>query len=267
MHTGRRARGEMMALVRTEVTIPLAHSRTLDGVLALPDEPAAAARPGVIVLHEVFGPAPEILDVADRFAQHGYGALAPDLFSAGVRLQCLMRAMRESSSGRPGKVTAVVEASRAWLAARAEIDAERLAIVGFCMGGGFALTYAASSPPGLRAAAVNYGQVPEDADLLRGVCPVVGSYGGRDRVVGSHGERLREHLEGLGIQHDVRTYRDAGHSFMTDGRHPIGRLLYLPLHLGYEPRAAEDAWARVFDFFERHVNKVETNETRGALDE
>jgi carboxymethylenebutenolidase len=243
----------MIPRVRSNVTIALADGRTLGGVLALPAGACDPPVPGVIVLHEVFGPAPDILDAADRFAEHGYGALTPDLFSAGTRLGCLARAMIESSRGRPGKITAAVEASRAWLAARAEIDAERLAIIGFCMGGGFALTYASGSPPGLRAAAVNYGQVPADAESLRGVCPVVGSYGGRDRAMGAQGERLHEHLARLGVEHDVKTYPQAGHSFMTDGRHPIGRLIYLPLHLGYEPRAAQDAWARVFDFFARRL--------------
>ncbi len=243
----------MMGRVRSDVTIPLPGGGKLDGVLALPAAPSGAPLPGVIVLHEVFGPAPEILDAADRFAAHGYAALAPDLFSAGVRLRCLVRAMRESSSGRPGRITACVEAGRAWLAGRAEVDGERLAIIGFCMGGGLALAYAAGTPPGLRAAAVNYGQVPADAEALRGVCPIVGSYGGRDRIVGSHGERLRAHLERLGIEHDVTTYAQAGHSFMTDGHHPIGRIVNLPMHIGYEPQAADDAWARVFDFFDRHL--------------
>lgn len=244
---------DMLRSVRSDVTIPLPGGGALAGVLALPVETSESGRPGVIVLHEIFGPQPEILEVADRFADRGYGALAPDLFSAGTRLGCLMRAMLESSRGRPGKTTAAVEASRAWLAARPEIDADRLAIIGFCMGGGFALTYAAGAPPGLRAAAVNYGQVPADTEQLRQACPVVGSYGGRDRIVGREGERLREHLGRLGIEHDVKTYPEAGHSFMTNGHHPIGRLVFLPMHIGHEPRAAEDAWARVFDFFEQHV--------------
>ena len=99
--------------------------------MALPAGSCKSGWPGVIVLHEVFGPQPEILDVADRFAERGYAALAPDLFSAGVRLACLTRAMLESSRARPGTITAAIEASRAWLASRPEIDGERLAIIGF----------------------------------------------------------------------------------------------------------------------------------------
>ena len=243
----------MLRAVRSEVTIAMPDGGELTGMLAMPSEPSDSPRPGVIVLHEIFGPQPEILDVADRFAERGYGALAPDLFSRGTRIGCLMRAMLESSRGRPGKTTATVEACRAWLAARPEIDADRLAVIGFCIGGGFALTYAAGAPAGLRAAAVNYGEVPSDAERLRSVCPVVASYGGRDLVRGKDGARLQEHLSGLGVEHDVKTYAGAGHSFMTNGHHPVGRLVFLPMRVGYDARAAEDAWARVFAFFQRHV--------------
>src|ERR1039458_9644703 len=104
--------------------------------MALPAGSCKSGWPGVIVLHEVFGPQPEILDVADRFAERGYAALAPDLFSAGVRLACLTRAMLESSRARPGTIRGAADAGRAWLASRPEIDGERLAIIGFCMGGG-----------------------------------------------------------------------------------------------------------------------------------
>ena len=57
----------------------------------------------------------------------------------------------------------------------------------------------------------------------------------------------------LDIEHDVKVYDDAGHSFMTQGHHPIGKLVYLPMHLGYAPNAAADAWRRVFDFFDTHL--------------
>ena len=239
--------------MRRAVSIPLSRGGELKGVLALPDPNSPAPLPGVIVLHEIFGEQPEMLEVADRFAARGYGALAPDLFSSGMRLACLTRAMVESSRGGEGTISRAIEDCRSWLAPRPEIDEQRLAVIGFCMGGGFALAFAATGPPGLRAAAVNYGAVPPKAEALAGSCPVVASYGGRDRVMGSGGERLRAHLEQLGIEHDVKVYEQAGHSFMTDGRHPVGRMVFLPMRIGYEPRAAEDAWGRVFDFFERHL--------------
>ena len=252
------------ARVRQGVSIPLSRGGELEGVLALPDPSSTELLPGVIVLHEIFGEQPEMLAVADRFADRGYGALAPDLFSSGIRLACMTRAMVESGRGGDGTIARAVEDCRAWLASRPEIDAERLAVIGFCLGGGFALTFAATAPPGLRAAAVNYGAVPPDASKLARSCPVVASYGGRDRVMGPGGERLRRHLEQLGIEHDVKVYEQAGHSFMTDGHHPVGKLLFLPMRIGYEPQAAEDAFARVFAFFEHQLAPSRAPEPSGG---
>jgi carboxymethylenebutenolidase len=235
------------------VKIPLEGGGELDGVLALEDSRPPGRLPGVIVVHEIFGSQPEILEVADRFAARGYGALAPDLFSAGMRLACLTRAMVELAKGGQGKTVGAIEASRAWLAARPEIDGQRMAVIGFCMGGGFALAFAAGGPPGLRAASVNYGQVPPKAQALARCPPVVASYGGRDLVVGREAKRLERHLEELEIEHDVKLYERAGHSFMTDGHHPIGRLVFLPMRVAHEPRAAADAFDRVFAFFGRQL--------------
>jgi carboxymethylenebutenolidase len=240
--------------VRTEVSIKLPDGDALQAVLATPASavPLAGWR-GAVVVHEVFGVAPEMLDVADRFAAKGWAAVVPDLFSHGTRVGCLVRAMRESAGGARGPVSADIEAARVWLASRGDVDGDHLVVVGFCLGGGLALAYAASAPPGVRAASVNYGQVPRDQAALERVCPVVGSYGGRDRVYGRHAERLERQLTAWGIPHDVKLYPEAGHSFMTDGHHPMGKLIYWPMHLGYSSQDADDAWTRMFAFFDQHV--------------
>jgi carboxymethylenebutenolidase len=129
-------------------------------------------------------------------------------------------------------------------------------VIGFCLGGGFALSYVATCPPGIRAASINYGDVPKDTERLRGACPIVASYGARDRVIGPRGERLRDHLEQLGIEHDVKIYDEAGHGFMTEGSHPVGKLVFLPMRLGYVPAPAADAWQRVFAFFDQHFKSA-----------
>jgi carboxymethylenebutenolidase len=102
----------------------------------------------------------------------------------------------------------------------------------------------------VRAASINYGEVPSQAASLRRTCPIVASYGRRDMIMRRSEERLRSHLEELAIEHDVKLYDDAGHGFMTQGSHPIGRLVFLPMRLGYAPDAAADAWRRVFAFFD-----------------
>jgi carboxymethylenebutenolidase len=243
-----------MRAVAVEIEIGLPDGGRLTGAVARPG--ADGSRSGVVVIHEVFGDQPEMRAVCDRFAARGYVAVMPDLFSAGgLRAICLARAMTELSSGRPGRWTGgYIEAARAWLAAQADVHGEQIAVIGFCMGGGFALLYLAGGRPGVRVAAINYGQVPKQPAALRGACPIVASYGARDRAVGRPGAtRLRHHLEELGIEHDVKLYDEAGHCFMTDGHHPLGKLIYLPLRIGYVPDVAEDAWQRVFEFFDSHL--------------
>ena len=136
---------------------------------------------------------------------------------------------------------------------REDVLSSRLGVVGFCMGGGFALSLALRED--LAVSAPFYGQVPARADELEGVCPVVGSFGGRDAVFAPHGRRLKRHLEKLGAEHDVKVYPAAGHSFMS--QHEAGALdrLYAvgPMKVAYHHESAEDAWRRMLGFFQTHL--------------
>jgi carboxymethylenebutenolidase len=215
---------------------------------------AAGVSPGVVVLHESFGLNDDIRRIARRFASAGYAALAPDLYSHGTRLVCLSRVLVDMVSGAASREIADVHAAREALAARPEVDAERIAVGGFCLGGGFGLV--AASRPGFSAAAVNYGAVPAKRARLDGICPVVASFGARDRVFGrAAAERLEQHLSALGVSHDVRTYDGAGHSFFSKVEGWQGWLARLPtpMAVGYEEEAAEDGWRRMLAFFDEHV--------------
>jgi carboxymethylenebutenolidase len=211
--------------------------------------------PGVVVLHESFGLNDDIRRIAARFAAEGYTALAPDLYSHGRRLACLTRVLADMVSERVGREVADVHSAREALASSDGVDPARIAVAGFCQGGGFALI--AATRPGFRAAAVNYGVVPSDRSALDGACPVVGSYGARDRVVGPRmARRLEQHLSALGVPHDVKTYEGAGHSFLSrveGGWQGFLATLPSPMHVGYDELAAEDAWRRMLDFFAEHV--------------
>src|SRR5436190_14369835 len=104
-----------------------------------------AAGPGVVVLHESFGLNDDIRRIAGRFAASGYAALAPYLYSHGTRLVCLSRVLADMVSGRISREITDIHAAREALAAMPEVDARRVAIAGFCQGGGFALI-AATKP-------------------------------------------------------------------------------------------------------------------------
>jgi carboxymethylenebutenolidase len=144
----------------------------------------------------------------------------------------------------------MLEAARRYLAARDDCTG-RTGVIGFCMGGGFALLCAPSG--GYSVASVNYGEVPEDAEtVLRGSCPIVGSYGARDPMGTKHPERLQRALTVLEIPHDVKVYPGVGHRFLTE---PSGAAAVLSrfARMNYVESDAADAWERIYGFFGEHL--------------
>ena len=233
-----------------DVTFPSASGRPMRAALALPAR--AERRPGVLVVHEIFGLNADIRRITGRVADLGYPALVPDLYDGGgPRALCVLRTLL-ALRRREGPALADLEAARLWLGGRPEVDPSRTAVVGFCMGGGFALLYAVRAP--LSAAGVFYGDVPARADELRGVCPVVAGYGGRDRLFAGQGARLERLLGELGVPHDVRIYPDAGHSFMSRHEGLMATLgAWGPMAAGFDPEAEADSWRRVESFLRTHL--------------
>jgi carboxymethylenebutenolidase len=233
-----------------DLAFPAATGRPMRAALAVPA--VAGPRPAVIVIHEIFGLNDDIRRITGRFADLGYVALAPDLYdTSGARALCVARTML-ALRRREGPAFADLEAARGWLAGRPEVDASRTGVVGFCMGGGFALLYAVRAPLGV--AGVFYGEVPKTAEALRGVCPVLAGYGGRDRIFAGQGRRLEALLADVGVPHDVRIYPDAGHSFMSRHTGLFATLgAYGPMAVGFDPAAEADSWARIETFFRAHL--------------
>ena len=205
--------------------------------------------PGVVVIHEAFGLNADIRGHADRLAALGYLALAPDLLDGRFWLRCIRGMFKQLQAGS-GPAFDALDACREWLAERTDCTG-KTGVIGFCMGGGFALLCA---PRGRYAAAsVNYGVLPVDAEtVLAGSCPIVASYGGRDLMGSEVPERLEAALTALGVPHDVKLYPAAGHSFMSPKPAPMAPLVALA-RLSYDKEAAEDAWQRIFAFLGQYL--------------
>ena len=203
--------------------------------------PERASRRGVLVLHEAFGLNEDMRRIAQRFARHGYVAVVPALFG-GPR--CLARTLRDEARRQQ------LDGWREWM--REQHGVDHAGIVGFCMGGGFAIAEVAAGGD-FEAASVNYGAVP--VKDLRRACPIVGSYGELDRVMLPQARKLVELLEAAGVEHDVKVYPGVGHSFMNqhEGWQRALAAVPTPMRVGHQPEAADDAWRRVFAFFDSHL--------------
>ena len=212
--------------------------------------------PGVVVVHDFAGMSHDLRNQTDWLASEGFLAAAPELYHWGSRLRCLWRIMREVTAGQ-GRTVSDINAVRDWLAARSDCSGH-IGIVGFCMGGGYALVLAAGH--GYAAASTNYGGCPKNAErTLVGACPVVGSYGGKDRspMGASAGARLERALTALGVDHDIKVYPEAHHGFIND--HDPADMTALLTILNkvsgtrYHEVSALDAHRRIAAFLHRYL--------------
>ncbi|MGA5466489.1 dienelactone hydrolase family protein [Mycobacterium sp. NPDC050041] len=202
--------------------------------------------PGVVVVHDAIGYSPDNRRTTARISAEGYVTITPNLFSRG-RVRCITSAFR-SLFTRTGPTVDDILAAREHLLAMPECSGP-VGIVGFCMGGQFALLL---SPRGFAASAPFYGTpLPRSLDeALDASCPVVASFGRRDPLGIGAGERLTKVVEARNITADVKVYPDAGHSFAN--QLPAQPLLRIT-GFGYDEAATEDAWSRVFAFFDTHL--------------
>jgi carboxymethylenebutenolidase len=239
----------MIEMTGQEVEIPAgapgqAPERTTPGYAVLPP----GAKRGAVVLHELYGRQPEIDRVVERFGRQGYAAVAPDLFATGSRLSCIRQAIQATRSGRGPQIDQI-QAARRWLCGTTGIAEKKVGLIGFCLGGGFAL----AAGRGWGAVSTNYGEVPSQ-EVMRGIGPVIGCYGGKDVIFRDTGEKLAARLRPLGSEVEVHRFDSVGHSFLTDGHHPLAETLSWPLfHIRYDPEVAEEAWSKIFAYFDRHL--------------
>ena len=202
-------------------------------------------RPAILIVQEWWGLTEHIKDIARRYAAEGYVAIVPDLYSR------LGHAL-PTDAGEAGKLMNALKqedgltdlnATVAYLKSVPEVDATRIGVTGFCMGGSYALMLPCVSSE-IKAAVPFYGQVPNpDTPIQKLACPVLYLYGEDDGwITKVDVQRLVAALKKYNKTGEIKTYPGAPHAFFRDTDPTV-----------YRPEAAQDAWARTKAFFKQHL--------------
>ena len=232
-----------MKITQVEITAEL------KGALAVPE--GTGPWPAVVMVHEVFGIDENMRAQMVRLAQAGYVVLMPDLYSRGGARKCLTATFKALAAGT-GQAFQDIEAAKKLVTSRPDTT-DKVGVIGFCMGGGFALLLAND---GYDAATANYGMLPKDMETaLAGACPILGNYGAKDKQLKDAKVILDQTLDKLNVAHDIKMYPDAGHAFMNpkQGGGPIFGTLLRVSGAKPNPEAAADAWQRIESFFGQHL--------------
>lgn len=202
-------------------------------------------RPAILIVQEWWGLTEHIKNIARRYAAEGYVAIAPDLYSR-------LGHASTTDAGEAGKLMNTLKqedgltdlnATVAYLKSVPEVDAAKIGITGFCMGGSYALMLPCVSLE-IKAAVPFYGQVPNpDTPIQKLACPVLYLYGEDDGwITKADVQRLAAALKKYNKAGEIKTYPGAPHAFFRDTDPSV-----------YRPEAARDAWVRTKAFFKQHL--------------
>lgn len=209
---------------------------TVTGYLALPR--SQGEHPAIIVIHEWWGLNDWVRQQADKLADQGYIALAVDLYRGQLATDA--ETAHELSRGLPqDRAISDLKAALDYLVSRRDVEKDKIGVVGWCMGGGYAILLAENEPK-LAACAVNYGALPTDpANIAKIAAPVLGNFGAEDHGIPPAAvNAFVAAMKAQGKSVDVKIYDGAGHAFENPDN-----------TAGYRPEAAKEAWNRMLGFF------------------
>ena len=206
-------------------------------------DPETDRLPAIVVIHEWWGLNDNVRAATRRLAGEGYRALAVDLYGdSTAQTPQQAQSLMQAATSDPAQITANLRAAHQHL--ETEEGAPRVAVMGWCFGGGMTFRAVADRPAAFDAAVAYYGtpeaMTPSVLDDL--TTPILAHFGQQDQVVPpKQVEAFRSRLDGRGVNVQVYMY-EAGHAFAN----PSGD--------GYDPEAAEAAWRRTTAFLQTHLH-------------
>jgi carboxymethylenebutenolidase len=216
------AKARLEASPRHREYVPLKHgNRTVQALVVYPEIKAKA--PVVILIHEIFGLTDWAREMADELAGEGFIVIAPDLLSGfgpngggSSEFPSQDAAVKGVSALDPSGVLADLDAAADY-GRKLPAANGKIAVVGFCWGGGKSFAFAAHRKD-LSAAFVFYGPGPDNVSTV--TAPVYGFYAGNDARIGATLPATEAAMKAAGKKFNPVTYHGAGHGFMRAGEDP-----------------------------------------------
>lgn len=209
--------------------------------------------PTVIMIHEFWGLNESIVGKADLLAEEGYLVIAPDTFR-GSTTAWVPRAIYQVVTSRPEKVNADLDSVYAWFEAQPEVDADRIAIAGFCYGGRTSLIYSLHNNK-LAATVVFYGSPETDPNVLTALPgPLLGIFGGADLSIPAESVNAFDTaLTQAGVPHEITIYEGQPHAFVRDAE-------------GIKAGGAQgQAWEQMLTFLDSNLKNRSARQSDFAL--
>jgi carboxymethylenebutenolidase len=229
------------AIVKEKVELAVADGTRMAAYVARPEH--GGPHPGLVVFQEAFGVNGHIRNVSDRFAAEGYVAIAPELFHRTApgfegSYTDFPSVMPHLKAVTTETAELDVRSAYEWLRSNAQVRANEISSVGFCMGG--RVSFLANSVVALRAAVSLYGGGIAPGLLDRAArlqAPSLFIWGGLDKhITPEHRKAVTDALTAQEKAYVNLEFSRADHGFFCDER------------ASYEPHSARQAWALTLEF-------------------
>jgi carboxymethylenebutenolidase len=186
----------------------------VDGFLSRPN--VREPRPAIVLIHGYRGVDDGQRAVTRRFAKEGFVSLSPDLFDGKIYSTPETCALAKTSLDVHSAVEKIVD-SVAYLRRLPWVGKKKIAVMGFCMGGGLAL-YALAKSKAFAAGVIYYQSLFPDPEDLRGIrAPLICHSGTEDaNTTRRELEMFREALDRYGKKYEIHMYEGAGHAFLNN---------------------------------------------------